>query len=110
MLQRLMESNRDLYAAFFDRDRPERAQACKQVGEEAAELMIATMSNETTMEDVADEVADVIYVALGAARAIGLRPADIVLACERVIAKNAEKRPVNGYGLNDKGKIARLKP
>lgn len=107
-LTRAYTSNRDLYAAF-DIYPPSSRQAGRMVDEEAGELREALNAGDDPFS-VGAEIADVLYTLMGVAHACGFSLEDIAGFVDRKCSINDEKRPDNGYALNEKGKIAKVQP
>lgn len=107
-LTRAYDSSRALYDAFGLYP-PSPRQAGRYVDEEAGELRDALAACDDDSATLA-ECADTLYTLMGVLHSRGFTLADLAQAVEAKCSVNDGKRPVNGYGLNDKQKIVKVTP
>lgn len=105
-LTRAYTSNAALHQAFNIYP-PQPRQAGRLVDEEAGELREALAAAENDAPTL-EECADVIYTLMGVLHSRGFTLPELAKAVEAKCATNDLKRPQNGWGLNSKGKIAKV--
>lgn len=102
-LSTMWQSNEDFHARFLGRPADVK-EACTAYLEEGLELTEAAFNN--TVENVANEAADVLYTVIGVLRSRGISFDDFLIACQQVISKNDAKTHETHY-INSQGKIQR---
>lgn len=104
-----------LYGAFYPPHEPDFDTRWRVYSEEAAEFATAALYHNCDGEPVPgqhslEEWADMLYTSFGVMQALGYNLFDLEQALAEVVAKNAAKRPANGYTLDSKGKIRKAAP